>query len=130
MTNGTAADPHRSADNHSLELAAFGDSHPVPFRARSPARFGLLLGNASTICHGGRSMRRVVSDTLLVVGGLLLFSTMSSAQGTSTGTIAGSAKDTSGAVLPGVTVEASSPALIEKSRTTVTDERGEYKIIE
>ena len=55
---------------------------------------------------------------------------MSSAQGTSTGAIAGTARDTSGAVLPGVTVEASSPALIEKSRTTVTDDNGEYKIIE
>jgi hypothetical protein len=54
----------------------------------------------------------------------------SRAQGTSTGAIAGSAKDASGGVLPGVTVEASSPALIEKSRTTITDEKGEYKIIE
>src|SRR6266496_2306081 len=44
--------------------------------------------------------------------------------------IAGVVRDASGGVLPGVTVEASSPALIEKSRTTVTDERGEYKIIE
>ena len=33
-------------------------------------------------------------------------------------------KDSSGAVLPGVTVEASSPALIEKTRTTVTDGNG------
>ena len=35
--------------------------------------------------------------------------------------IAGVVRDTSGAVLPGVTVEASSPALIEKIRTTVSD---------
>ena len=35
--------------------------------------------------------------------------------------IAGVVKDTSGAVLPGVTVEASSPALIEKVRSAVTD---------
>jgi hypothetical protein len=55
---------------------------------------------------------------------------VSGAQGTGTGTIDGTAKDASGAVLPGVTVEASSPALIEKVRTTTTDERGEYKIIE
>ena len=34
----------------------------------------------------------------------------------------GVVKDTSGAVLPGVTVEASSPALIEKTRSVVTDE--------
>src|SRR6185295_17354813 len=36
--------------------------------------------------------------------------------------------DTSGAVLPGVTVEASSPALIEKARAAVTDGNGQYRI--
>jgi carboxypeptidase family protein len=45
------------------------------------------------------------------------------------GTIAGVVKDTSGAVLPGVTVEAASPALIEKVRTAVTDGSGQYRII-
>jgi hypothetical protein len=44
--------------------------------------------------------------------------------------IAGIVKDTSGAVLPGVTVEAASPALIEKVRTVVTDGAGQYKIVE
>jgi hypothetical protein len=38
--------------------------------------------------------------------------------------IAGAVKDASGAVLPGVTVEAASPALIEKVRTAVTDGNG------
>jgi len=42
--------------------------------------------------------------------------------------IAGTARDTSGAVLPGVTVEASSPALIEKTRSAVTDGTGQYRI--
>src|SRR6059036_3263576 len=42
--------------------------------------------------------------------------------------IAGTAKDASGAVLPGVTVEAASPALIEKVRTAVTDGTGQYRI--
>ena len=46
------------------------------------------------------------------------------------GSIAGVVKDTTGAVLPGVTVEASSPALIEKVRTVATDGEGQYKIIE
>ena len=45
-------------------------------------------------------------------------------------TLAGIVKDQSGAVLPGVAVEASSPALIEKSRSTITDEGGAYKIID
>ena len=44
--------------------------------------------------------------------------------------IAGVVKDTSGAVLPGVTVEAASPALIEKARTVVTDGLGQFKIID
>ena len=43
--------------------------------------------------------------------------------------IAGVVRDSSGAVLPGVTVEASSPALIEKSRTVFTDTQGQYRII-
>ena len=45
-------------------------------------------------------------------------------------TLAGVAKDASGAVLPGVTVEASSPALIEKTRTAVTDGTGQYQIVD
>src|SRR5258708_3373062 len=46
------------------------------------------------------------------------------------GSIAGVVKDSTGAVLPGVTVEAASPALIEKVRTAVSDEQGNYKIID
>jgi hypothetical protein len=42
--------------------------------------------------------------------------------------LAGNVRDTSGAVLPGVTIEASSPALIEKVRTTVADDSGQYQI--
>ncbi len=45
-----------------------------------------------------------------------------------TGNIIGIVRDTSGAVLPGVTVEAASPALIEKIRTAVSDEGGRYRI--
>ena len=44
--------------------------------------------------------------------------------------ITGSVKDTSGAVLPGVTVEASSPALIERVRAAVTDGTGQYRIVD
>jgi hypothetical protein len=43
--------------------------------------------------------------------------------------IAGVVKDASGAVLPGVTVEVSSPALIEKARTVFTDGQGQYRVI-
>src|SRR5262245_3992103 len=44
--------------------------------------------------------------------------------------IAGVVRDTSGAVLPGVTVEASSDVLIEKSKTAVTDGSGQYRIVD
>jgi hypothetical protein len=44
--------------------------------------------------------------------------------------IAGGVRDTSGAVLPGVTVEAASPALIEKVRSVVTDGSGQYRIVD
>ena len=42
--------------------------------------------------------------------------------------IVGTARDASGAVIPGVTVEASSPALIEKTRSVVTNATGQYAI--
>jgi len=45
-------------------------------------------------------------------------------------TITGSVKDASGAILPGVTVEASSPALIERVRSSVTDGTGQYRIVD
>src|SRR5215210_683828 len=51
------------------------------------------------------------------------------AQGQS-GSIAGTVRDSSGAVLPGVTVEASSPALIEKVRSVVTGSQGQYQIVD
>ena len=46
-----------------------------------------------------------------------------------TSTISGTVKDASGGVLPGVTVEASSPVLIEKTRSTVTSGSGTYSIV-
>ena len=42
----------------------------------------------------------------------------------------GRATDTTGAVLPGVTVEAASPVLIERTRTAVTDDQGRYTIVD
>jgi Carboxypeptidase regulatory-like domain len=62
--------------------------------------------------------------------GILCAASMTWAQSATTGSIAGVVSDTSGAVLPGVTVDASSPALIEKSRSVITDAQGQYKIVE
>src|SRR6187455_987197 len=61
---------------------------------------------------------------------LLLVSDAAMAQSVSTGTVSGTVRDASGAVLPGVTVEAASPALIEKVRSVVTDGQGVYRVID
>ena len=74
--------------------------------------------------------RFVVAGIGLVVLTTLAFPATSRAQGAMAGAIAGVVKDASGAVLPGVSVEASSPALIEKVRTVVTDAEGVYKIVD
>jgi hypothetical protein len=66
---------------------------------------------------------RTVAKCLAIVVVVLLPATVF-AQATLTGTV----RDASGAVLPGVTVEAASPALIEKTRTAVTDGTGQYRI--
>ena len=69
-------------------------------------------------------MRSLVRTVVVLVG--LLAPAAALAQD---GTIAGVVRDPSGAVLPGVTVEASSPVLIEKVRTVVTDGSGQYSIV-
>ena len=66
---------------------------------------------------------RIVRASL--VGMLYLVSLQAAAVAQTGGTIAGVVKDTSGAVMPGVTVEATSPALIEKTRSVVTDGTGQ-----
>jgi hypothetical protein len=71
-------------------------------------------------------MRRVVLSLAVAAVAVLLFPRASSAQAA----IAGVVKDASGAVMPGVVVEASSPVLIEKTRSVVTDSAGQYKIVD
>ena len=44
--------------------------------------------------------------------------------------ISGVVKDSGGGILPGVTVQAASPALIERVRDAVTDEQGRYTIVD
>jgi hypothetical protein len=62
----------------------------------------------------------------IVLGLVVCAPAVASAQAT----LAGTVRDTSGAVLPGVTVEAASPVLLERVRTTVTDGSGLYRIPE
>ncbi len=69
----------------------------------------------------------VVGLLAIVIG---LQPASAAAQSATSSAIAGVVKDATGAVLPGVTVEAASPALIEKVRTVVTDADGNYKIVD
>jgi hypothetical protein len=69
-------------------------------------------------------MARQISRTLLTFGGAVLLSSTAHAQSA----IVGVVKDTSGATMPGVTVEAASEVLIEKVKTAVTDGNGNYRI--
>lgn len=70
-------------------------------------------------------MRMSLSPAVVVLSWLAL----PAAASAQTSTIAGTVRDASGAVLPGVTVEAASPALIEKVRSIVTDGEGRYAIL-
>jgi Carboxypeptidase regulatory-like domain/TonB-dependent Receptor Plug Domain len=70
-------------------------------------------------------MRQFIKGLLV----LLVLGIAGSAHAQTLGTIAGAAKDATGAVLPGVSVEVSSPVLIEKIRTAVTDGSGQYAVV-
>ena len=64
--------------------------------------------------------------TLAILALLVVVPSLASAQAQITGTVT----DTSGATLPGVTVEASSSALIERARAVVTDASGQYRLVD
>src|SRR5258708_6539756 len=68
-------------------------------------------------------MRKGQVGLLVLVATLVLLPTLTQAQA-----ISGRVVDATGGALPGTTVTASSPALIEKSRTVVTDGQGLYNI--
>src|SRR5688572_1106756 len=71
-------------------------------------------------------LMRSLTVRCLVLLTLVLVPSFAAAQ---TSTISGTVRDASGGVLPGVTVEASSPALIEKTRSTVTGGSGTFSIV-
>src|ERR1043165_2537764 len=101
-----------------------GNSEQADFCGVRRQRYGSnqLAGNFWG-SHMGASAR------LLIVGLLLLF--VPAVAGAQTGAaLTGVVTDTSGAVLPGGTVEERSPALIEQVRSAVTDEAGRYRIVD
>src|SRR5690242_11796024 len=78
----------------------------------------------SEFCRPPFEVPMRVARFLVAIALLLALPVAAMAQAAITGTV----KDSSAAVLPGVTVEASSPALIEKVRTGVSDGNGVYRI--
>jgi hypothetical protein len=76
------------------------------------------MGEGARVCRFAR--------TWVLLTSVALVPTWAYAQASITGVV----KDSSGAVLPGVTVEASSPVLIEKVRSSITDGTGQYRILD
>ena len=74
-------------------------------------------------------IRRTVRVASLSCLLFLLLPITANAQTALSGSIAGVVRDQSGGVLPGVTVEASSQALIERTRAVITDDQGVYRIV-
>jgi len=105
---------------------------------RAPAKALTALAAARNVRHGdGRdrrqsgdpqetNMRRLLVSAAIVGVAVFTLARDAGAQAS----IAGVVKDGTGAVLPGVTVEASSPALIEKTRSVVSDDAGQFKIVD
>jgi hypothetical protein len=102
---------------------AQGEAAQLLLLSGTPQSNSILIGFEEGM--GMRSFARIVSGAACIALLVVASATVASAQ---TSAIAGTVKDTSGAVLPGVTVEVSSPALIEKTRTSVTDGSGHFQI--
>jgi molybdopterin synthase catalytic subunit len=71
-------------------------------------------------------MRRMHALGLVLLTSGLVAPSGASAQSQFTGQV----RDESGAILPGVSLEAASPVLIEKAKTAVTDDQGRYSIVD
>src|SRR4030095_16791047 len=97
----------------------------MPRRGLSEERRPAMLNRYRSLVD--TTIIRLVLGWGLWVPVLLVLSPITAAaQSASAGTV----RDATGAVLPGVTVEAGSPALIERTRTTVTDDQGQYRIVD
>src|SRR5262249_40000603 len=107
---------------------------PAPVRRQQMSAYGVDYTPSVARRHGGTNpdtregdMRRVATLTRYACWILLIVSVPATAYAQAS--VAGVVKDSSGAVLPGVTVEAASPALIEKVRSVVSDGTGQYQIV-
>src|ERR1700720_359753 len=78
----------------------------------------------------GGPMRRLVMYVAILCIGVVALLVAATASAQERGSIVGVVQDSSGAVLPGVTVEVASPALIEQARSGLTGSSGRYAIID
>src|SRR5437773_12428880 len=102
---------------------------PAVFRVESRDRFGASERHSSCFIgdhDGGRGMTSRKAAGAVFTALVLLIGLPNTARAQSA--IAGVVKDSSGAVLPGVTVEASSDVLIEKTGSVAPDGQGESKL--
>src|SRR6478672_6118480 len=104
----------------SMPVLFIDTAHVNEYRATT------LNGREGDENRQGASMRKALALSILAV---VLLGIPSTVRAQALGTIAGVVKDASDAVLPGVVVEASSPALIEKTRSVTTDGRGQFTIV-
>src|SRR5687768_2938937 len=88
-----------------------------PARSRRPGR--------RTFTMGGDTLMRVIHKAFLFFALVLVAPAAAFAQASITGIV----KDNTGAVVPGVTVEAASDVLIEKVRSTSTDNNGRFQLV-
>ena len=73
--------------------------------------------------------KKATGSTSIVLAGMLVLVPLSASAQQASG-IAGEVRDDTGGVLPGVTVTAASPALIEQQRIAISDGQGRYNIID
>src|SRR6266404_153779 len=101
---------------------------PVP--RTTPVWKGRMLRETIKLSDDHEPMRinevymRTILRILVLLGAAVILPSVASAQVA----LAGTVRDASGLILPGVVVEASSPALIEKTRAATTDAGGQYRI--
>src|SRR5581483_12337258 len=119
---------HIRYSTRTIPIERLSSSRKFP-NSRSFCRERQRAGRRSVrVARSLYNMVRRASLLVMLVAALGAPAATASAQGA--GGIAGTVRDTSGGVMPGVTVEASSPALIEKVRSVVSDAEGQYKIID
>src|SRR5687767_6402271 len=104
---------------------AYRKAHIPPSRIHRVAL--ICLGVVFSIGNLRRELlMRRLRGAVPLLAVMLLIPALAQAQAS----LAGVVRDNTGAVLPGVTVEATSVVLIEKARTAVTDGSGQYRITE